>query len=87
MSQVGAWVKYMAFEYSASLSDGSFWGVKLQHTQNNIIEKENKHDSLLKNLEKQKDIKQSYSKCSQNQGHLIYSILQPADILGKRLTR
>lgn len=35
-------------------------------------EKENKQDSL-----------KGYSKCSQNQGHLIYSILQPADILEK----
>lgn len=46
----------------------------------------NKQVSLLNNLEKQKDIKQGYSKCSQNQGHVIYSIRRPADILGKCLT-
>lgn len=50
-----------------SLSDGSFCGIELKHTQNNIIEKENKR-LFTKESGKQKDIKQGYSKYNQTRG-------------------
>lgn len=76
-------------EYVASLSDGSFWGIRFQLTQNNITGKENKRLFAWEYREKKKKKEQNnrkcYCKCNQNQGHLIYSILQPSDVLGKCL--